>query len=133
MFKYMYGSDTSSRTQAYEWHRRFREGRESVEDDKRSERPQTSHTSENIEEGFFSGTSAIQHLANWHNVRDRTGTDILKMLKRLFLSHQIHFQWIPSHVNIDGNEIADSLARAVAGEITTPAAPLTLFGTIFKV
>ncbi|GFV83186.1 RNase H domain-containing protein [Trichonephila clavipes] len=31
----------------------------------------------------------------------------------------------PSHVNIAGNEIADSLARAGAGETTTPAAPLT--------
>ncbi|GFX71696.1 RNase H domain-containing protein [Trichonephila clavipes] len=74
---------------------------------------------------FSDGRSAIQHFANWHNVRDRTGTDILKILKRLSLSHQIHFQWIPSHVNIAGNEIADSLARAGAGETTTPAAPLT--------
>ncbi|GFV55304.1 RNase H domain-containing protein [Trichonephila clavipes] len=38
---------------------------------------------------------------------------------------KIHFQWIPSHVNIAGNEIADSLVRAGAGETTTPAAPLT--------
>ncbi|GFV84896.1 RNase H domain-containing protein [Trichonephila clavipes] len=35
----------------------------------------------------------------------------------------IHFQWIPSHANIAGNEIADSLSRAGAGETTTPAAP----------
>ncbi|GFX89708.1 RNase H domain-containing protein [Trichonephila clavipes] len=74
---------------------------------------------------FSDSRSPIQHLANWHNVRDRKGTDILKMLKRLSLSRQIHFQWIPSHVNISGNEIADSLARAGAGETTTPAAPLT--------
>ncbi|GFX65433.1 RNase H domain-containing protein [Trichonephila clavipes] len=75
---------------------------------------------------FFSdSSSAIQHLANWHNVRGRTGTDILKVLKRLSLSRQIHFQWIPSHVNSAGNEIADSLARAGADETTTPAGPLT--------
>ncbi|GFX15414.1 RNase H domain-containing protein [Trichonephila clavipes] len=55
-------------------------------------------------------------------VRDRTGKDIFKILKRLSISRQIHF---PSHVNIAGNEIADSLARAGAGEITTPATPLT--------
>ncbi|GFT50511.1 RNase H domain-containing protein [Trichonephila clavipes] len=36
-------------------------------------------------------------------------------------------QWIPSHVNIAENEIADSLARAGDGETTTPAAPLTYF------
>ncbi|GFY10779.1 RNase H domain-containing protein [Trichonephila clavipes] len=74
---------------------------------------------------FSDSRSAIQHLVNLHNVRDHTGTDILKVLKRLSLSRQIHFQWIPSHVNIAGNEIADSLARASAGETTTPAAPLT--------
>ncbi|GFS77385.1 RNase H domain-containing protein [Trichonephila clavipes] len=74
---------------------------------------------------FSDSRSAIQHLANWHNVRDRTGTGILKILKRLFLSREIHFQGIPSHVNIAGNEIVDSLARAGAGETTTPAAPLT--------
>ncbi|GFX33933.1 RNase H domain-containing protein [Trichonephila clavipes] len=38
---------------------------------------------------------------------------------------RIHIQWIPSHINIAGNEIADSLARAGASETTTPAAPLT--------
>ncbi|GFW40008.1 RNase H domain-containing protein [Trichonephila clavipes] len=37
----------------------------------------------------------------------------------------IHFEWIPSYVNIAGNEIADCLARAGAGDTTTPAAPLT--------
>ncbi|GFW66115.1 RNase H domain-containing protein [Trichonephila clavipes] len=73
---------------------------------------------------FSNSRSAFQHLANWHNVRDRTGTDILKILKRLPLYRQIHWKWIPSHVNIAGNEIAYSLARAGAGETTTPAAPL---------
>ncbi|GFX86741.1 uncharacterized protein TNCV_1409381 [Trichonephila clavipes] len=43
------GCYTLSRTQAFEWHRCFREGRESVEDDKRSGRSQTSYTAENIE------------------------------------------------------------------------------------
>ncbi|GFU01750.1 hypothetical protein TNCV_1522651 [Trichonephila clavipes] len=34
--------------QAFEEHRRFREGRESVKDDKRPGRPQTFHIAENI-------------------------------------------------------------------------------------
>ncbi|GFY17542.1 RNase H domain-containing protein [Trichonephila clavipes] len=38
---------------------------------------------------------------------------------------KIRFQWIPSHANITGNEIPDSLAKAGAGETTTPTAPLT--------
>ncbi|GFY02816.1 RNase H domain-containing protein [Trichonephila clavipes] len=37
---------------------------------------------------------------------------------------KIHFQWIPSHVNIAGNEIANSLARAGSGKTTTSVAPL---------
>lgn len=35
----MYRSETLSRTQAFEWHHPFRKGRESVEHDKRCERP----------------------------------------------------------------------------------------------
>ncbi|GFU12950.1 uncharacterized protein TNCV_1456851 [Trichonephila clavipes] len=45
----MYGGDILSRKQAFEWHRRFREGRECVEDDGYSRRPHTSRTTENIE------------------------------------------------------------------------------------
>ncbi|GFU47087.1 RNase H domain-containing protein [Trichonephila clavipes] len=48
-----------------------------------------------------------------------------ELSKILRTDKMIPFQWIPSHVNIAGNEIADSLARAGAGEPTTPAAPLT--------
>ena len=38
-----------SRTRRFEWHRRFKEGREEVEDDHRSGRPSTSRTDENVE------------------------------------------------------------------------------------
>ena len=36
------GDDAMSRTRLFEWHRRFKEGREEVEDDHRSGRPSTS-------------------------------------------------------------------------------------------
>jgi len=42
-----YGGAVSSRTTIFEWHKRFREGRESVKDDERSGRP-TSRTDDNI-------------------------------------------------------------------------------------
>jgi len=42
-----FGSDTLKKTAVYEWHERFKSGRESVEDDERSGRS-TSKTDENI-------------------------------------------------------------------------------------
>ena len=45
----VYGDDTMSRTRLFEWHRRFKDGREEMEDDRRSGRPSTSRTDENVE------------------------------------------------------------------------------------
>ena len=44
----VYGDATMSRTRIFEWHKRFREGREDAEDDPRSGSPTTSRTNENI-------------------------------------------------------------------------------------
>ncbi|GFU98624.1 RNase H domain-containing protein [Trichonephila clavipes] len=49
----------------------------------------------------------------------------IKMQRKNPDSCSIHFQWILSHVNIAGNEIADSLARAGSGKTAVPATPLT--------
>jgi len=38
-----------SRTHLFEWNRRFKEGRQEVEDDHRSGRPSTSRTEENVQ------------------------------------------------------------------------------------
>jgi len=43
-----YGDAAFSRTSVFEWHKRFREGRESVKDDERSCRPTRSRTDDNI-------------------------------------------------------------------------------------
>uniref|UniRef100_A0A8C4Q143 Transposase n=1 Tax=Eptatretus burgeri TaxID=7764 RepID=A0A8C4Q143_EPTBU len=43
------GDGTISCTRALEWHKRFKEGREEVEDDPRSGRPSTSRMADNIE------------------------------------------------------------------------------------
>ena len=45
----VHGNDKISRTRLFEWHRRFKQGREEVEDDHRSGRPSTSRTDENVE------------------------------------------------------------------------------------
>ena len=44
----VYEDATMSRTRIFEWHKRFREGREDVEDDPKSGRPKTSRTNENV-------------------------------------------------------------------------------------
>ncbi|GBN60083.1 hypothetical protein AVEN_34227-1 [Araneus ventricosus] len=51
--------------------------------------------------------------------------NILNKLKNLSVSYLIFLQWIPSHVNIQGNEIADALAKAGADDASVTSAPLT--------
>ena len=49
MLQHVYGDETMSRSRVFEWHRRFREGLEEVEDAPRSGRPSTSRNDENVE------------------------------------------------------------------------------------
>jgi transposase len=48
MLKIAFGEDAICRTQTYEWWKRFKEGRTSVDDDQRSGRPSTSKTDDNV-------------------------------------------------------------------------------------
>ncbi|GBM76151.1 hypothetical protein AVEN_142430-1 [Araneus ventricosus] len=50
--------------------------------------------------------------------------NILNKLKSLSSSYRIHLQWIPSHVNIQSNEIADARAKADADDASVPSEPL---------
>ncbi len=43
-----FGDETMSQTRVYDWHKQFREGRESIEDDERAGRLSTSKTEENV-------------------------------------------------------------------------------------
>ncbi|KAJ8935093.1 hypothetical protein NQ318_005715 [Aromia moschata] len=43
-----FGDETLSKTQVYEWHKRFSAGRERVENEPHDQRPRTSITQENI-------------------------------------------------------------------------------------
>jgi transposase len=42
-----YGADAMIKSSVYEWHKRFKEGREDVKDDERTGRPKTHRTDEN--------------------------------------------------------------------------------------
>ncbi|KAM6172859.1 protein GVQW3 isoform 1-T1 [Erethizon dorsatum] len=49
LLKEAYGDEVMSRARVFDWHRRFKEGREDVRDDARSGRPVTHRTDENIQ------------------------------------------------------------------------------------
>ena len=49
MLQQVYGESTMSRARVFQWHTRFNEGGEEVEDDPRSGRPSTSRTDDNVE------------------------------------------------------------------------------------
>ncbi|XP_054715265.1 protein GVQW3-like [Uloborus diversus] len=45
----VYGEEALSRTQVFQWHKNFREGRDDVHDEQRAGRPSTSHTDPNVQ------------------------------------------------------------------------------------
>ncbi|XP_030873361.1 protein GVQW3 [Leptonychotes weddellii] len=49
LLKEAYGNEVMSRARVFDWHKRFKEGREDVRDDARSGRPVTHRTDENIQ------------------------------------------------------------------------------------
>ncbi|GFU55185.1 RNase H domain-containing protein [Trichonephila clavipes] len=54
---------------------------------------------------------SLQHLYNWITVGDKAGVFILQKLTQMSEFHDVNLKWIPSHVNIFGNEQADLLAK----------------------
>ncbi|GBN18000.1 hypothetical protein AVEN_81550-1 [Araneus ventricosus] len=60
---------------------------------------------------FSDSRSVVQCLDNWRDVSDRRGMNISNKLMTLCNSCVLHLQWIPSHVNLKYNDIADSLAK----------------------
>ncbi|GFU47820.1 hypothetical protein TNCV_4465601 [Trichonephila clavipes] len=63
---------------------------------------------------FSSGE--LKELAAQCSPGDNTSLDILNLLHRISSNHRVHFQWVPSHVGIDGNKKAYFLARTTAEE-----------------
>ncbi|GFV48976.1 RNase H domain-containing protein [Trichonephila clavipes] len=64
--------------------------------------------------------SSIQHLSNWPSIGDSTSRSIPHLFQRLSDRHPIHLQWVPSHIGLLGDEVADDLAKAA---ISNPVDP----------
>ncbi|XP_042906414.1 uncharacterized protein [Parasteatoda tepidariorum] len=81
---------------------------------------------------FTDSRSCIQLLSNWERVTDRTGVSIRRSLNALSDFHDIHIQWIPSHVGLIGNERADQLAKEGTSLPATPNTALT-YSELFSI
>lgn len=68
--------------------------------------------------------SSIQYLKNWPNILDKLGQDVILKLAALNQGRTVCFQWIPSHVGVYGNEVADLLAGRGSELPTSPSAKL---------
>ncbi|GFX50056.1 RNase H domain-containing protein [Trichonephila clavipes] len=73
--------------------------------------------------------SSIQHLSNWPSIGDSTSRSILHLFQQLSDRHPIHLQWVPSHVGLLGNEVADDLAKAATSNPVDPENHMALTST----
>ncbi|GFW31801.1 RNase H domain-containing protein [Trichonephila clavipes] len=62
------------------------------------------------EECRISLTYSCAHLSEWWRQSDKTTTSIVQPLNSLSANVKIFFHWVPSHVHVCRNEIADGLA-----------------------
>ncbi|GFT69077.1 hypothetical protein TNCV_3904721 [Trichonephila clavipes] len=68
---------------------------------------------------------STQSLSHWTTVGDMTSLNILDVVVRLSFRHSIYFQWVLSHIELNGNEIADSLAKSATADALRGHACLT--------
>ncbi|GFT83912.1 RNase H domain-containing protein [Trichonephila clavipes] len=73
--------------------------------------------------------SSIQHLSNWTSIGDSTSRSILHLFQQLSDRHPYHLQWVPSHVGLPGNEVAEDLAKAATSNPVDPEDHMVLTST----
>ncbi|GBL86945.1 hypothetical protein AVEN_236103-1 [Araneus ventricosus] len=71
--------------------------------------------------------SSIQYLKNWPKISEKTGQEIISKIVSISEKSRICIQWIPSHVGVFNNEVADLLAKE--GNALASAASGKLFAS----
>jgi hypothetical protein len=110
MLKIALGEEAMCRTQTYEWWKRFKEGRTSVDDDPRSGRPPTSKTDDNdgkcdfISSGILGTDVSIQRVCP---IQIRKSLPIFQFIILTFISSTV-FGRFPAH-NWELNDCSGSL------------------------
>jgi transposase len=81
LLKEAYGVAAMKKTMVFEWHKRFKEGRDDVKDDERSGRPRTKRTDENVDKVRklvgTDGPVSLRMMARKLNIHINTVREIL--------------------------------------------------------
>ncbi|GFX49001.1 hypothetical protein TNCV_2797921 [Trichonephila clavipes] len=70
----------------------------------------TSEISSDPNEKFLDSSTALR-LSDWSSSNDETSVSNLFKLRKISQMHDVHIQWISSHVNNRGNEVTDRLTK----------------------
>ncbi|GFW40385.1 hypothetical protein TNCV_1019431 [Trichonephila clavipes] len=60
---------------------------------------------------ILSDSRSAVHLSSWSSSKDETSVSILVKPRKISHIHDVHLQWIPSHVKIRNNETVDRLVK----------------------
>ena len=119
-----YGEYAMKKSSVFEWHKRFKEGREDVKDDPRSEQPKTQRTDANVDRAQTLVHSGVRVIAEELNMNRETVRQIVKEDLRM---RNISAKMVPRilthdqkqrrlHISSDLLRNAEMFDRAITGD-----------------
>ncbi|KAJ8951899.1 hypothetical protein NQ318_019877 [Aromia moschata] len=136
MLKEAYGDECLSRTRVFEWFKRFKEGRETTEDDPRPGRLSTSKTDENI--GKIGKSIREDSRLSIRGLAEITGIDkecVRQILHESFNIRKVCAKMRPKFLTSEHKESRTNICADIPNNIDTDPGFLdavTLKGTIFE-